>query len=87
MVREARAILLAVKPQQIDEVLTEIAAAEKIRLPEKLFISIAAGITIARLTGALGVEGPRDSGDAECARDGRPRDGRAGAIERRLENR
>jgi pyrroline-5-carboxylate reductase len=54
VVREARAILVAVKPQQIDEVLTEVAAAEKIRLAEKLFISIAAGITIARLTGALG---------------------------------
>jgi len=56
VVREARAILVAVKPQQIDEVLTEIAAAEKIRLPKKLFISIAAGITIARLTGALGAK-------------------------------
>jgi pyrroline-5-carboxylate reductase len=54
VVREARAILVAVKPQQIDEVLTEVAAAEKIRIAEKLFISIAAGITIARLTGALG---------------------------------
>ena len=55
VVREARAILLAVKPQQIDEVLTGIAA-EKIRLAEKLFISIAAGITIARLSGALGAK-------------------------------
>jgi pyrroline-5-carboxylate reductase len=48
--------LLAVKPQHIDEVLTAVAAAEKIRLQDKLFISIAAGITIARLTGALGAK-------------------------------
>ncbi len=54
VIRESRAVLLAVKPQQVDEVLTGLAAAEKIRLHEKLFISIAAGITIARLTGALG---------------------------------
>ncbi len=55
VVREARAILLAVKPQQIDEVLTGIAA-ENIRLAERLFISIAAGITIKRLSGALGTK-------------------------------
>jgi len=54
VIRESRAVLLAVKPQQIDEVLTVVKAAEKIRLHEKLFISIAAGITLARLTGALG---------------------------------
>jgi pyrroline-5-carboxylate reductase len=54
VVREARAILLAVKPQQIEEVLRGLASAEKIRIQEKLFISIAAGITIARLNGALG---------------------------------
>jgi len=56
VVREARAILLAVKPQQIDEVLSGIASAEKIRLAEKLFISIAAGITLGRLGGALGAK-------------------------------
>ena len=56
VIREARAILLAVKPQQIDEVISGVAAAKKIRLHEKLFISIAAGITIARLAGALGAK-------------------------------
>jgi pyrroline-5-carboxylate reductase len=56
VVRESRAVLLAVKPQQIDEVLTGLRAAEQIRVREKLFISIAAGITIARLTGALGIK-------------------------------
>ena len=56
VIRESRAILLAVKPQQIDEVLTGVKSAEKIRLHEKLFISIAAGITLARLTGALGAK-------------------------------
>jgi pyrroline-5-carboxylate reductase len=56
VLRESRAVLLAVKPQQIDQVLSGIAAAEKIRLQDKLFISIAAGITIARLTGALGAK-------------------------------
>ena len=54
VVREARAILLAVKPQQIEQVLSGLAAADNIRLQEKLFISIAAGITIARLTRSLG---------------------------------
>jgi pyrroline-5-carboxylate reductase len=56
VVRESRAVLLAVKPQQIEEVLTGVASAEKIRFQDKLFISIAAGITIARLTGALGAK-------------------------------
>jgi pyrroline-5-carboxylate reductase len=54
VVRESRAVLLAVKPQQIDEVLSGLAASEKAKLHEKLFISIAAGITIARLIRALG---------------------------------
>ena len=56
VVREARAVLLAVKPQQIDDVLIGVAGADKIRLQDKLFVSIAAGITIARLTGALGAK-------------------------------
>jgi pyrroline-5-carboxylate reductase len=56
VVRESRAVLLAVKPQQIDEVLTGVASADKIRLKDKLFISIAAGITIARLTGVMGAK-------------------------------
>lgn len=52
-VKEARALLIAVKPQQIDDVLREIASIERIR--DKLFISIAAGIPIRRITGALGL--------------------------------
>src|ERR1700676_411390 len=56
VVRESSAVLLAVKPQQIDEVLMGVASAEKTHFHDKLFISIAAGITIARLTGALGAK-------------------------------
>jgi pyrroline-5-carboxylate reductase len=67
VVRGSSAIILAVKPQTIDEVMADIAA--KIRIPRntahagksqnsarggKLFISIAAGVTIARLTHGLG---------------------------------
>jgi pyrroline-5-carboxylate reductase len=68
VVREARAILLAVKPQTIDEVLAELAdamnspapstdgakRASLIKPADRLFISIAAGITLGRLTAALG---------------------------------
>ena len=68
VLREARAILLAVKPQTIDEVLAELAAAMNPPAPAtdgakrasgikpagRLFISIAAGITLGRLTAALG---------------------------------
>ena len=81
VVRDARALLIAVKPQNIDEVLArlkadELAGAQRstaaterpgcgkvkaqkqrsgsVALQERLFISIAAGITIARLSGALG---------------------------------
>jgi pyrroline-5-carboxylate reductase len=70
VLREARAILLAVKPQTIDEVLAELAAAMNppapstdgakrksapaIKAADRLFISIAAGITLGRLTAALG---------------------------------
>jgi pyrroline-5-carboxylate reductase len=66
VIREARAILLAVKPQNIDEVLAELAGAmgssgdgdsrnaRAIAPQDRLFISIAAGITIARLTSGLG---------------------------------
>ncbi|HZO83313.1 MAG TPA: pyrroline-5-carboxylate reductase [Candidatus Binataceae bacterium] len=61
----ARAVLLAVKPQTIDEVLRELASAQTASSNEtrggpkraaagKLFISIAAGVTLARLEGALG---------------------------------
>lgn len=75
VLRGSRAILLAVKPQNIDEALDGIAAATRppdgaangrarkadahtaarpIQLKDRLFISIAAGITIARLTQTLG---------------------------------
>ncbi len=59
VMREAPAILLAVKPQTIDEVMAELSAAlarppGKSAAKGKLFISIAAGITITRLTSGLG---------------------------------
>jgi pyrroline-5-carboxylate reductase len=69
VVREARAVLLAVKPQQIDEVLSDLSAVfaapsdaadrrakapRPLALKDRLFISIAAGITLARFTAALG---------------------------------
>ncbi len=82
VVRDASALLIAVKPQNIDEVLTELKAGAEladsqgstktagqlrrgkttpqkrtvgpVALQERLFISIAAGITIARLNVALG---------------------------------
>jgi pyrroline-5-carboxylate reductase len=66
VLNSARAILLAVKPQTIDAVLTEVARggaggsangssrSRLIDLSSRLFISIAAGVTLARLEGALG---------------------------------
>jgi pyrroline-5-carboxylate reductase len=78
VLRDARALLLAVKPQNIDEVLGEMAAAMRMAKPadagarrkaartaskpepkpvksaDRLFISIAAGITLARITTAFG---------------------------------
>jgi pyrroline-5-carboxylate reductase len=71
VLRNARALLLAVKPQNIDEVLEGLAAAMRptdigdngrprkasprpVSAKDRLFISIAAGITIARLTEKLG---------------------------------
>jgi pyrroline-5-carboxylate reductase len=69
VMRTARAILIAVKPQQIDEVLTELnaastppepardgghpRAAKPVALNQRLFISIAAGIPIARIESGL----------------------------------
>ena len=44
VIRQARAILIAVKPQIIDEVLGEIGAALKPDAKSHLFISIAAGV-------------------------------------------
>jgi pyrroline-5-carboxylate reductase len=59
--RECTALLLAVKPQQIDEVLAELRAAadgssagRQGRPPSKLYISIAAGVPLARLRRGLG---------------------------------
>jgi pyrroline-5-carboxylate reductase len=56
VVREAPAIVLAVKPQTIDEVLTEIGheLARAGTAARKLFISIAAGVPIARIQSHLG---------------------------------
>jgi pyrroline-5-carboxylate reductase len=59
VVRSAGAIIIAVKPQTIDEVMAGIAdelgsAQDKSAKKGKLFISIAAGVTIARLTAGLG---------------------------------
>jgi len=57
VVRESNAILIAVKPQHIDEVLRDIANAFEGRsrdLKKRLIISIAAGVTIDRIAGALG---------------------------------
>jgi pyrroline-5-carboxylate reductase len=61
VVRESGTVLLAVKPQTIDAVMAELAA-ELSKAPKKaaaaakgkLFISIAAGVTIERLTRGLG---------------------------------
>jgi pyrroline-5-carboxylate reductase len=60
VVREAGAVVLAVKPQTIDAVMAELAAelaktGGKAAGKGKLFISIAAGVTIARLTRGLGM--------------------------------
>jgi pyrroline-5-carboxylate reductase len=58
VLREAATILLAVKPQQIDAVLHELATTaeprSKAKPASKLFISIAAGVPIARFAAALG---------------------------------
>jgi pyrroline-5-carboxylate reductase len=55
VIRQSNAIVLAVKPQTIDAVMTEISAElDKPPRKSKLFISIAAGVTIARLTSGLG---------------------------------
>jgi pyrroline-5-carboxylate reductase len=78
VLRDSRALLLAVKPQNIDDVLGEMASAMRasdesgggadgkssraavkpasvrVKPADRLFISIAAGITLARMTTALG---------------------------------
>ncbi|HYB89993.1 MAG TPA: pyrroline-5-carboxylate reductase [Candidatus Binataceae bacterium] len=53
VIREARAIVLAVKPQTIDDVLAEIAPAIPGGAAARLFISIAAGVTLERLCRGL----------------------------------
>src|ERR1700722_11062627 len=51
VIRQSNAIVIAVKPQTIDAVMTEISAElDQPPRKSKLFISIAAGVTIARLT-------------------------------------
>jgi len=54
VLRSASAILLAVKPQTIDQVLEELASAIAPNGKGHLFISIAAGITIQRICGFIG---------------------------------
>ena len=54
VLRASGAVLLAVKPQTIDAVMAELAAAMRTSREKKLFISIAAGITLERLTRSLG---------------------------------
>jgi pyrroline-5-carboxylate reductase len=54
VIRQARAILLAVKPQTINAVLAEIAGALKPGAKSHLFISIAAGIPVERICRFLG---------------------------------
>jgi pyrroline-5-carboxylate reductase len=59
VLNSSRAVLFAVKPQTIDAVLTELARADDGAprtggLAAKLFVSIAAGVTLGRLEGALG---------------------------------
>jgi pyrroline-5-carboxylate reductase len=54
VLRESAAVLLAVKPQTIDVVMSELATVLAKTNKGKLFISIAAGITLERLTRGLG---------------------------------
>jgi pyrroline-5-carboxylate reductase len=59
VLNSSRAVLFAVKPQTIDAVLTELGRADqgaprKGGLASKLFVSIAAGVTLSRLERALG---------------------------------
>jgi len=57
VVRRSRTIVIAVKPQTLNQVLEAIRSAGEesaIELAGKLFISIAAGVTLARLEGLLG---------------------------------
>ncbi len=51
LVRTVKTIVIAVKPQNIDAVLEEM---RPVVTPQKLFISIAAGVTTSRLEGGLG---------------------------------
>ena len=53
VVGQADLVFLAVKPQNMAAVMSEV---QKAASPDKLFVSIAAGITLARLTAGLGTE-------------------------------
>jgi len=55
LVNRAGVIVLAVKPQNVDEVLKEIGAGLK---EDQLVISIAAGVTLARIQGAIAAQVP-----------------------------
>jgi pyrroline-5-carboxylate reductase len=57
VIRRSRTIVIAVKPQNLNQVLEAIRSADEesaVEVAGKLFISIAAGVTIARLEGLLG---------------------------------
>jgi pyrroline-5-carboxylate reductase len=53
LVRDSKAVVIAVKPQIIDAVLAQMRSAVT---PNQLFISIAAGVTTARLQNGLGAQ-------------------------------
>ena len=53
VVQQADLIILAVKPQHMADVMGEV---KPFARPEKLFVSIAAGITLAKLSAGLGTE-------------------------------
>src|SRR5258706_15834220 len=53
VVTQASLIFLAVKPQHMSEVLSD---AKFVASKEKLFVSIAAGVTLARLSAGLGTD-------------------------------
>ena len=86
---EAPAILLAVKPQTIDDVLAEMGArlARDGTASRKLFISIAAGVPIARIQSQLGGKCRVIRVMPNAPGDGRRGDGRPGSGWRRDQSR